>query len=114
MVELGLVEGVVVGVGADELVLAGAVVVVVVVGPKGCNLGTVVQLYWNSGVVSSSPVRNLYMSAVSNEVHNFCTPGVNCSKVFLSLIKRCCAIFINGSRKLSAMPVFNLLSTLLI
>ena len=24
------------------------------VGPKGCNLGTVVQLYWNS-----SPVRNL-------------------------------------------------------
>ncbi len=28
-------------------------------GPKGCNLGTVVQLYWNSGTVSSSPVRNL-------------------------------------------------------
>ncbi len=25
----------------------------------GCNLGTVVQLYWNSGTVSSSPVRNL-------------------------------------------------------
>ena len=31
----------------------------VFVGPKGCNLGTVVQLYWNSGMVSSSPVRNL-------------------------------------------------------
>ena len=31
----------------------------VFVGPKGCNLGTVVQLYWNSGTVSSSPVRNL-------------------------------------------------------
>jgi hypothetical protein len=46
VVELGLVEGVGVGVGAEELVLAGAVVVVVVVvGPKGCNLGTVVQLY---------------------------------------------------------------------
>ncbi len=29
------------------------------VGPKGCSLGTVVQLYWNSGTVSSSPVRNL-------------------------------------------------------
>ena len=27
--------------------------------PKGCSLGTVVQLYWNSGTVSSSPVRNL-------------------------------------------------------
>ncbi len=31
-----------------------------------------------------------------------------------SLIKRCYAIFINGSRKLLAMPVFNLVSTLLI
>ncbi len=29
------------------------------VGPKGCSLGTVVQLYWNSGTVSSSPVKNL-------------------------------------------------------
>ncbi len=29
------------------------------VGSRGCNLGTVVQLYWNSGTVSSSPVRNL-------------------------------------------------------
>ncbi len=28
-------------------------------GSRGCNLGTVVQLYWNSGTVSSSPVRNL-------------------------------------------------------
>ena len=31
----------------------------VLVGPNGCSLGTVVQLYWNSGTVSSSPVRNL-------------------------------------------------------
>ena len=37
----------------------GAVLVNVFVGPKGCSLGTVVQLYWNSGTVSSSPVRNL-------------------------------------------------------
>ena len=29
------------------------------VGPSGCSLGTVVQLYWNSGTVSSSPVKNL-------------------------------------------------------
>jgi hypothetical protein len=29
------------------------------VGSRGCNLGTVVQLYWNSGTVSSSRVRNL-------------------------------------------------------
>ena len=29
------------------------------VGPKGCSLGTAVQLYWNSGTVSSSPVKNL-------------------------------------------------------
>ncbi len=31
----------------------------VLVGPKGCSFGTVVQLYWNSGTVSSSPVKNL-------------------------------------------------------
>jgi hypothetical protein len=37
----------------------GAVLANVFVGPKGCSLGTVVQLYWNSGTVSSSPVRNL-------------------------------------------------------
>ncbi len=37
----------------------GAVLTSVLAGPKGCNLGTVVQLYWNSGTVSSSPVRNL-------------------------------------------------------
>ncbi len=42
MVELVLVEGVGVVVGAEGLVLVGAVVVVVVVGPKGCSLGTVV------------------------------------------------------------------------
>ncbi len=52
------------------------------VGPNGCSLGTVVQLYWNSGTVSSSPVRNLYTSEVSNIVHNFFSSGVNCSKVF--------------------------------
>ena len=50
--ELELVGGV--GAGAGGLTLTS-----VLVGPKGCNLGTVVQLYWNSGYVSSSPVRNL-------------------------------------------------------
>ncbi len=29
------------------------------VGPKGCSLGIFVQLYWNSGTVSSSLVKNL-------------------------------------------------------
>ena len=43
-----------VGAGAGGLTLTS-----VLVGPKGCNLGTVVQLYWNCGYVSSSPVRNL-------------------------------------------------------
>jgi len=28
-------------------------------GPNGCSFGIEVQLYWNSGTVSSSPVRNL-------------------------------------------------------
>ncbi len=46
----------VVGVGAGA---GGLALTSVFVGPKGCNLGTVVQLYWNSGTVSSSPVRNL-------------------------------------------------------
>ena len=27
--------------------------------PNGCSFRTEVQLYWNSGMVSSSPVRNL-------------------------------------------------------
>ena len=27
--------------------------------PNGCSFGIEVQLYWNSGTVSSSPVRNL-------------------------------------------------------
>ncbi len=40
--ELELVGGV--GAGAGGLTLTS-----VLVGPKGCNLGTVVQLYWNSG-----------------------------------------------------------------
>jgi hypothetical protein len=42
---------------AGAAVLAG--VIGVLAGSRGCNLGTVVQLYWNSGTVSSSPVRNL-------------------------------------------------------
>ncbi len=46
------------GAGAGEAA-GGAVLTSVFVGPKGCSLGTVVQLYWNSGTVSSSPVRNL-------------------------------------------------------
>ncbi len=50
----------VVGVGAGAGGAAGgATLTNVLVGPKGCRLGTVVQLYWNSGTVSSSPVRNL-------------------------------------------------------
>ncbi len=48
----------VVGVGAGG-VTGGVALTSVFAGPKGCNLGTVVQLYWNSGTVSSSPVRNL-------------------------------------------------------
>ncbi len=48
----------VVGVGARaEGAAGGAVLTSVLAGPKG--LSTVVQLYWNSGTVSSSPVRNL-------------------------------------------------------
>jgi len=54
------------------------------------------------------------MSAILKFVHKFCSVVVNCSKVALSLIKSFWAIFINGSRKSSAMPVFNLVSTLLI
>ncbi len=50
----------VIGVGAGAGGAAGGLALTsVFVGPKGCNLGTVVQLYWNSGTVSSSPVRNL-------------------------------------------------------
>ena len=49
---------VVVGAGAGEVV-GGAVLTSVSAGSNGCSLGTVVQLYWNSGTVSSSPVRNL-------------------------------------------------------
>ncbi len=54
--ELAVVVGV--GAGAGEAA-GGLALTSVFVGPKGCNLGTVVQLYWNSGIVSSSPVRNL-------------------------------------------------------
>ena len=56
LVEPELAGGV--GAGAGEVV-GGLALASVFVGPKGCNLGTVVQLYWNSGTVSSSPVRNL-------------------------------------------------------
>ena len=48
------------------------------------------------------------------ESAKFCSEGVNCSNVDLSLIKSLCAIFINGSRKLSEMPVFDCVSTLFI
>ena len=54
--ELAVVVGV--GAGAGEAA-GGLALTSVFVGPKGCNLGTVVQLYWNSGTVSSSPVKNL-------------------------------------------------------
>ena len=54
--ELAVVAGV--GAGAGEAA-GGLALTSVCVGSKGCNLGTVVQLYWNSGTVSSSPVRNL-------------------------------------------------------
>jgi len=84
------------------------------IGPHGCSLCIEVQLYWNSGILSSLPVRNLVMSPVLNFVHKFCSVVVNCSKVASSLIKSFCAIFINGSRKLSAIPIFNLVSMLLI
>ncbi len=55
LVEPELAGGV--GAVAGEVV-EGLALTSVFVGPKGCNLGTVVQLYWNSGTVSSSPVRN--------------------------------------------------------
>ncbi len=57
--ELGGETGGGVGAGraAGGAVLAG--VIGALAGSRGCNLGTVVQLYWNSGTVSSSPVRNL-------------------------------------------------------
>ncbi len=58
LVELELVGAVGAGAGAGEAA-GGAVLTSVLAGPKGCNLGTVVQLYWNSGTMSSSPVRNL-------------------------------------------------------
>ena len=44
--EFELVDGVVTG---AEGVVGGLVLTSVLVGPKGCSLGTVVQLYWNSG-----------------------------------------------------------------
>ena len=56
LVEPELAGGV--GAGAGE-VAGGLALASVFVGPKGCNLGIVVQLYWNYGTVSSSPVRNL-------------------------------------------------------
>ena len=44
--EFELVDGV--GAGAEGAV-GGLVLTGVLFGPKGCSLGTVVQLYWNSG-----------------------------------------------------------------
>ncbi len=58
LVELELAVVVGVGAGAGEAA-GGLALTSMCVGSKGCNLGTVVQLYWNSGTVSSSPVRNL-------------------------------------------------------
>ncbi len=58
LVELVLAGVAGVGAGAGGAA-GGAALTNVLVGPKGCSLGTVVQLYWNSGTVSSSPVRNL-------------------------------------------------------
>jgi len=45
------------GGAAGGAALAG--IIGALVGSRGCNRGTVVQLYWNSGTVSSSPVKNL-------------------------------------------------------
>ena len=58
LVEPELVGAAGVGAGAGG-VAGGAALEVVLVGPNGCSFGTVVQLYWNSGTVSSSPVKNL-------------------------------------------------------
>jgi hypothetical protein len=56
--ELVEVEGAGGGAGAEGAA-GGAALEGALVGPSGCSLGTVVQLYWNSGMVSSSPVKNL-------------------------------------------------------
>jgi hypothetical protein len=37
----------------------GAALEGVLFGPNGCSFGTVVQFYWNSGAVSSYPLKNL-------------------------------------------------------
>jgi hypothetical protein len=58
LVEHGLVGTAGVGAGAGGAA-GGAALEGVLVGPNGCSLGTAVQLYWNSGTVSSSPVKNL-------------------------------------------------------
>ncbi len=58
LVDLELAEAAGVGAGAGGAT-GGATQTGALVGPKGCSLGTVVQLYWNSGTVSSSPVKNL-------------------------------------------------------
>ena len=51
----GVVE---VGDGAGG-VAGGLALTSVLVGPKGCNLGTVVQLYWNSGCVFFSSQKSV-------------------------------------------------------
>ncbi len=48
-----------VGGATGGAVLAGVGAVLVIAGPRGWNFGTEVQLYWNYGTVSSSPVKNL-------------------------------------------------------
>ncbi len=58
LVEPELAEVAGVGAGAGGAT-GGATLTGVLVGPNGCSLGTVVQLYWNSGTVSSSLVKNL-------------------------------------------------------
>jgi hypothetical protein len=57
LLEPGLAGAAGVGAGAGGAA-GGAALKSMLVGPNGCSLGTVVQLYWNSGTVSSSPVRN--------------------------------------------------------
>ncbi len=58
LVEPELVGAAGVGAGAGGAA-GGAALEGVLVGPKGCSFGTVVHFYWNSGTVSSSPVKNL-------------------------------------------------------
>jgi hypothetical protein len=42
-----------------------------------CRLGIINQLNLNSGTVSCSLVRNLQMSFIVKDIHNFCSSGAN-------------------------------------